>query len=70
MNTTPGAVFTTLHFFVTHEWAQLARALHKVRVERPASEKHSSLLGQFISYEEKSVVNTANRAVFHFLHNS
>ncbi len=33
--------------------------LHFARLERLVREKHSSLLGQFITYEEKSVVNTA-----------
>ncbi len=33
--------------------------LHYTKLERPGKNKHSSLLGQFVSYEEKSVVNTA-----------
>ncbi len=31
--------------------------LHSAKLEKPAKIKHSSLLWQFLSYKEKSVVN-------------
>ncbi len=53
-----GAVFITLFFFLAFEFALCAK------LERPSKNKHSSLLGQFISYKEKSAVNMASGAVF------
>jgi hypothetical protein len=44
-------VFSTLHY----EWAQQARVLCYNRLERFASNKHSSLLDPFVSYEENKV---------------
>ncbi len=43
------------HFilFVTQEWARL---LHYTMLERLATEKHSGLLGPFLSYEENEVL--------------
>ncbi len=41
------------------EWAQYGKALHNSRLEGLTMGKHSSLLGPFFSYKEKSVVNTA-----------
>jgi len=42
-------------------------------MESHSREKHSSLCGKFVTYEENSVVNMAPETVFttlHFLHNS
>ncbi len=68
MNTAPGAVFAML--YVLHnlqmEPISLSVALHKAG--RLASNKHSSLLGSFISYKEKNVVNMAPGAVFTMLY--
>ncbi len=41
-----------LFFFVTYERAQKARVLHYAGLERLAIDKHSSLLGQFESYDD------------------
>ncbi len=51
-----------LHFFLTYEWAQEARGLSNTRQERFVSDKHSNLLGPFVSYKEKRVVNAASVA--------
>ncbi len=37
-------------FFVTYEWAQLARVLHHTKVERLA--RDYNLFGQFVSYKK------------------
>jgi hypothetical protein len=42
-------------FFLTYEWTQKARVLHNTRLERLASNKHSSILGQHVSCEENEV---------------
>ncbi len=46
-------------FFITYERSQYVSALYYTRLEMFAGDKHSSLLGPFISYEENSVVKTA-----------
>ncbi len=47
-------------FFATYTWAQKAWTLHNTSLDTFARDKHSRLLGQFGSYEEKwSVVDTA-----------
>ncbi len=38
-------------FFVTYESAQYGRLFHNSKLERFTSNKHSNLLGQFLSYE-------------------
>jgi hypothetical protein len=43
-------------FFITYKWAKKARVLHSVRLERITSDKRSSLLGPFVSYEENNVL--------------
>jgi len=43
-------------FVVTYESAKQAGLLHITKLERLASDKHSYLLGLFISYEEKEVL--------------
>ncbi len=43
-------------FFVTYEWVQIARMLHYTRQERLPMDKHPSLLGLFISFEENKVL--------------
>jgi hypothetical protein len=35
--------------------AKLARLLHNAKLQRFASDKHSNLLGLFVSYEENKV---------------
>jgi hypothetical protein len=52
-DTVTWAIFTTLMFFLTYEWAQKARTLHYTRIKRLPSDKHSSLFRTFIRYEEK-----------------
>jgi hypothetical protein len=46
----PGAIFATLHFIVIH--AQQARELQYTKLERLAGDKHSIVLGPFVSYKE------------------
>jgi hypothetical protein len=43
----------TQHFIlvVAYEWAQYARVLHYTRRAGLAKDKHSSLLGPFVSYD-------------------
>ncbi len=36
-------------FLVTYKWAQYARVLHYIKLERVAMDKHSSLLDPFVS---------------------
>ncbi len=43
---------TTLSIMRTYEWAKLARVLHHTRLEWLATDKHTSLLGPFMSWEE------------------
>jgi hypothetical protein len=38
--------------FVTYAWAEKARVLHNIRLERLARDKHSDLLGPFVDYAE------------------
>jgi len=45
-----------IFFFVTFKSAQLARMLHNIRLQRLSNVKHSNLLIQFVSYEEKEVL--------------
>ncbi len=45
-----------LIFFITYECAQLARVLDYATSERLANDKHSSLLGPFVNYEENEVL--------------
>ncbi len=43
---TLGVVFTTLIFFITYEWVQLARVLqHYTKPERLVKDKLTSLIG-------------------------
>ncbi len=44
------------HFI--HKWAQQARVLHYTRLKRLSSDKHSSLLGPYVSEKNSSVANT------------
>jgi hypothetical protein len=53
---TSGTLFTTLNFLHNLSMYPITRALDYTRSERLASDKHSSLLGPFISYEENEVV--------------
>ncbi len=48
----PGTVLQHFIFFLTYVWAQYAEALDYTRSERPARDKHSRLLGQFVSYKK------------------
>ena len=43
-------------FFVTYKSAQYARLFHNTKLEMLTSDKHSNLLGQFLSYEENEVL--------------
>ncbi len=53
-------------FFITYESAQKARVFHNTMLERLTSDKHSNLLGQFLSYEENEVlwICTQNSTAF------
>jgi hypothetical protein len=46
------------HFtiLVTYKWVQFAKVLHYNRMEKLARDKHSSLLGPFVSYKEVKVL--------------
>ncbi len=52
----PGTVFKTLYFFIAYEWAQKVTVLYCTRLERLANDKHSSLLGSFVSYKENNLL--------------
>ncbi len=43
-------------FFVTYKWAQKPRALHITKAERLATDKHSSVSGPFVSYDENEAL--------------
>jgi hypothetical protein len=43
-------------FCETYEWTQLARVLHYTGLARLASDKHSSLLGPFLSCKENELL--------------
>jgi hypothetical protein len=49
-------IYNTSFSFVTYEWAQQVRVLHKTRLERLARDKDSSLLVPFVSYEENKLI--------------
>jgi hypothetical protein len=53
----PEAVFTTHQFLHSLVWVQQAKALRHTRLESHAWDKHSSLLGPFVSYEKNCVVS-------------
>jgi hypothetical protein len=40
----------------SYEWFQKARVSHNIRLEKLAMDKHSSLLGLFVSYEENRML--------------
>ncbi len=50
----PWCVFTTLNFFVTYEWVQLARAFLYTRLKRLCRDKHSSLVSPYVRKEENN----------------
>ncbi len=43
-------------FFLNYELAQYVRVLHYTRPEKLDKDKHSCLLGPFVSYEENEVL--------------
>ncbi len=55
MNTAPGAVFTTLHFILNLQMGPISNVLHHTMLERFAEDKHPSLTGSFVSFEENKV---------------
>jgi hypothetical protein len=67
MVTASGTIFTTLIFFVTLEWTQKARVLCYTTMESLVRDKHSSLLGPFISYEEKKC---CENGLWYYIHNT
>jgi hypothetical protein len=68
VNAAPGIVFTTLYFIRNLHLGQKGRLLDYSRPRRLANDKHSSLLDQFISYEEiEMFVNKAPGTVFTIL---
>ncbi len=56
-------VFTTLHFPRTLNIRTVIKTVTLHFTESPANNKHSSFLGQFVSYKD-IVVNTAPLTVF------
>ncbi len=65
----PGIVFKTLYLTRNLHLGQKGRLLDYSRPWRFANDKHSSLLDQFISYEEiEMFVNKAHGTVFTTLH--
>jgi len=48
---TPGSYSQPFILLLTYEWAHKARVLHYIMLETLASDKHSSLLGPFLTYE-------------------
>ncbi len=52
----PGTAFTTIYFIITYEWVHRVRVLHYTRLERLDWDKHSSLLGPFVSYRANEVM--------------
>ena len=56
MNTTPGTLFTKLHFLRKLRISPISYVLLYTRLERLATDKHSSLLDPFVSYEENEVL--------------
>jgi hypothetical protein len=56
-NVLPSNMHCSQHFiFLWDEWAQKARVLHYIRLERPAWEIYSCEFGPFIIYEENKVL--------------
>jgi hypothetical protein len=51
------------HLSITYKWAKLVWLSHYTMSERLAMDKHSNSMGQLVSYEEKSVVNTETSGV-------
>ncbi len=66
---TPGTVFKHFIFFVTYIRAQYARILHYSKLERLVSDKNSSLLRPFISYEENELLWIQPQGPYYFLRN-
>jgi hypothetical protein len=62
VNTVPRIIFIELIFFITYIIGRYVTMLHHTRQERLARDKHSSLLGAFVSYKE-SLVNIVPRTV-------
>jgi hypothetical protein len=52
-------------FFLTYEWAQSARVLHYIRLERLARGKHCILLGPFMSYKKLKCCENSLWGLFH-----
>ncbi len=48
----PGTTLESYIFFITFEWVHWASVLQYTMVKSPAKDKHFSLLGPFVSYEE------------------
>jgi hypothetical protein len=61
----PGAIFKKLHFLHKLQMGPMHKR-HYTRLERLDRDKHSSLLGPFVSYDE--ILNTAPGTVFKTLH--
>ncbi len=51
-----GLYSQNLIFSVCCEWAQYIWVLYQNKLERLARDKHTSLLGSFLSYEENEVL--------------
>ncbi len=54
------------HFFfsVSYKWAQKTTVLHYTRLKRLVRDKHSSLLGPFITYEENKFLQIRTQGQF------
>jgi hypothetical protein len=59
-----GAYSQHIFFFTTFGWAQQARMLHNIRLQRLSYVKRCKLSVQFVSYEEKEVLWIRSRWTF------
>jgi len=57
VNTNPGGSYPQhVIFFVASKWAPQAKVLHYAKPERISRDKHSSLVGAFLSHVENEVL--------------
>jgi hypothetical protein len=52
----PGTVFTTLHLLLNLRMGPTSQTITLHYAKKASSDKHSSLLGAFVSYEENEVL--------------
>jgi hypothetical protein len=56
IRSTQGTVFTILYFLCNLLMGPKAGVLHYTRLKKLGSDKHSTILGKFLSYEENEVL--------------